>query len=74
MYVPVFVVLEEVEYEVCAWSSVEDVAEYVQFVDGEPLYDVGDGYDEVVSATCVDDCVDDSLYVGCFVDVVGALV
>ena len=58
----------------CPGPSVEDVAEDVKLVDGQPLDDVADGYDEVVGTAGVDNGVDDALYVGCLVDVLATLV
>ena len=62
-HVEVLVVAEGLHDEVCAWSSVKDIAEQVQFVYGETLYEVTDGYDKLVSPLCVDDALDDDIVV-----------
>ena len=74
LYVPRVVLPQRVEYDVCAGAAVVDVAEYVQLVDGQTLYDVADGHYEVVGTAGGDDGVHDDGHVGCLVLVVGAFV
>ena len=68
------ILLQGVENDVCALSSVVDVAEDMQLVDGQSLDDVTDGYDEVVSASCGDNRIDNATNIGCLVYVISAFV
>ena len=54
----------------CTRTSVEDVSEDVQLVDGQSLDDVTDGDDEIVGTPCCDDGIDNDVDVGGFVRVV----
>ena len=74
LYVPGVVLAQGVHNLVGSRAAVVDVAEDVELVDGEPLYDVTDGADEVVGASGGDDGVDDDADVGSLVLVVAALV
>ena len=72
--IPVPVLLHKVHDAVCAGTAVEDVAEKVQLVYGKVLYHLSHGYDEVVGSASRYDGVDDDVYVGSLVKVVGTLV
>ena len=74
LYVPRVVLAQRVHDDVGARSAVEDVAQDVELVDGQPLYDVAECYDEVVGASCGDDGIDNDVDVGGLVVVLGALV
>ena len=52
LYVPGVVLPQGVHDDMCAGSSVVDVAKDVQLVDGQALYDVAEGHDEVVGTSC----------------------
>ena len=72
--VPRLVAAHHVHDDVRPRSAVVDVAQDVQLVDGQPLYDVTQGADEVVGAPRRDDGVHDDRHVGRLVLVVGTLV
>ena len=61
--VPAVVFFHEVHDDVCAGSSVVDVAKDVQLVDHQPLDDVGQGDDEVVGPSGRDDGLDDDFVI-----------
>ena len=68
------VLAQGVHDDVGSRSSVIDVAQDMQLVDGQTLDDVADGHDEVVGASCGDDGIDDDTDVGGLVAVAQALV
>ncbi len=72
--VPMLVLAHHVENLMCPGTAVENIAEHVQVVYGEPLYDIGDGDDEVVGTAGGDDGVYDAIDICGLVDVFGALV
>ena len=55
-------------------ASVVDIAQNVELVDGQSLYDVADGTDEIVGASRRDDGIDNDGHVGSLVLVVCSLV
>ena len=72
--VPRLVAAHHVHDDVRPRSAVVNVAQDVQLVYGQPLYDVTQGADEVVGAPRRDDGVHDDRHVGRLVLVVGTLV
>ncbi len=66
--------LHRVEDEVRSRTTVVDVAEDMQLVDGQAVDHVADGDDEVVGAPRGDDGVDDGAHVGGLVHILGVLV
>ena len=46
------IVAHLVENDVCSWSAIVYVTEYMKLVDGESLYHIGNGYNEIVSTAC----------------------
>ena len=69
LYVPVFVCAEQVENQVSAWSTVEDISKNVQLVDDQSLDDIAYRYDEIICAPSINNGVDDTFYIGGFVNV-----
>ena len=57
------VVLQGVHHDVGTWSAVVDIAQNVQLVDGQPLYDFADGRNEVVGTSGRDDRLDDGAHI-----------
>ena len=45
----------------------------MQLVDGQPLYDVADGDDEIVGTSCGDNRLDNHVDIGSLVGIVGSL-
>ena len=72
--IPAMIVAHLVENDVCSWSAIVYVAEYMKLVDGESLYHIGNGYDEIVSTSCRDDGIYDDIYVCCLVVIFRMLV
>ena len=62
-----------VEDDMCSWTTVVDVAQDMELVDGESLDDVSDGYNEVVGTPSADDGIHDDVDVGRLVMVFGML-
>ena len=60
--------------DVCSRSAVEDVAQDVQLVDAQLVYDVADGHDEVACLPCLNDGFDDASDVSLLVVVARVLV
>lgn len=73
LYVPAVVVAQRVHDDVRTGASVVDVAQDVQLVDGQPLYHLGYGHDEVVGPARGDDGVHDDVHVGRLVSVLRVL-
>ena len=71
--VPTVIALHRVEDDMCAWTTVVDVAEDMEGVDGETLDHIGDGNDEIVGSAGRDDGIYDDIHVGSLVVVVGTL-
>ena len=71
--VPTVVVTQRVHDDVRTGASVVDVAQDVQLVDGQPLYHLGYGHDEVVGPARGDDSVHDDVHVGRLVSVLRVL-
>lgn len=61
--IPAMIVAHLVENDVCSWSAIVYVAEYMKLVDGESLYHIGNGYNEIVSTACRDDGIYDDIHV-----------
>ena len=59
--------------DVGSWSTVIDVAENMQLVDGKTLDDVTYGYDESVCSACRDNRINDDIHVVGLVGVVCTL-
>ena len=55
-------------------STVVDVAEDVELVDGQALDNVGYRNDKIIGTACGDDSIDDSIDIGCLIAILGALV
>ena len=72
--VPTVVTGKGVHDDVGSLTTVVDVAEDVELVNGELLYDVADRYNEIVGPSGRDNGVDDAVDVGCLVGIVGGLV
>ena len=68
------VLAQGVENDMCASSTVVDIAKDVQLVDSQSLDDVANGDNEVVGTACGDDGIDDDIDVSGLVDVIGAFV
>ena len=56
------------------WTSVVDVTENMQLVDGQPLDYITDGADEIIGTACRNDGVNNHTDIGRLVDVGKALV
>ncbi len=74
LYVEVVVIAQCVHDDVRSGAAVEDVAEDVQLVDAQALYQVADGADEFISPSGGHDGLDDAVEVGLFVVVLRGLV
>ena len=74
LYVEVVVIAQCVHDDVRSGAAVEDVAEDVQLVDAQALYQVADGADEFISPSGGHDGLDDAVEVGLFVIVLRRLV
>ena len=72
--VPGVILAQRVHNLVGSRAAVVDVAEDVELVDGQPLYHVADGADEVVGSACRDDGVDDHGHIGGLVLILRTLV
>ena len=53
-----------------AMATVIDVTKNVERINSQPLYDVTQGYNEVVGTSRGDDGIDDNIYIGAFVIVI----
>ena len=73
LHIPAVIAAHLVEDDMCAWTTVVDVAQNMELVDGKALDNVGDGYDEVVGTPCTDDGVYDDVDVSCLVMVFSML-
>ena len=72
--IPRVILSEGVHDLMGAGSSVIDVAEDMQLVDGQTLNHITDGTDEIVSTACGDNRIHDHCHIGGLVDVVSTLV
>ena len=68
------VLFQSVQYDVGTRSAVVDVAQYVQLVNGQSLYDITECNDEVVSTSSRDNGVYDDTDIGSLVRIVRTLV
>ena len=74
LYVEVFVFQQHIHDEVCARSPVEYIAQDVQLVNGQMLYHVTEGFDDVAGLLRRDDGLNDAVDVVAFVFVLGVFV
>ena len=66
------VLCQGIENDVGSCTTVVDVTQDMQTVDGQALYDCSNGTDEVVSTASRDNGIDDDIHIGSLVMVVGA--
>ena len=67
------VIAKVVHYDMCPRATVEDIAKNVKALYCQTLYDIADGYYEMVCPPSFDDGIDDGYIIGMFACVVGTL-
>ena len=63
-----------VHNDVGSRTSIIDVAQNMELVDGEALDDVGYGDNEIIGSACADNRINNNIDIGCLVMIFGMLV
>ena len=65
--IPRVILAQCVHDDMGSWTTIVDVAQDMQLVDGQTLDDVTDGHDEIIGTTCGDDGINDHTDIGSLV-------